>query len=247
MLKLQDFSRQQGVSDRQVQRLLKKYEKELEGLFERKGPNGTWLSDEACEFLRGKMKQQPLAVFEEDPRVERLNERVRMLEARLDDKEKMLTLAQQQVSEAQKQVAALQESVGTIAMLEATSKAAEGRAAQAEERAREAELKAESTEKQIDLVVKRKIEVELALEEAKERAQTAEDIAEAEAQEAARAKAEAEALRAQLDEIAGAGHWKRRKLVKKLSKERKATLKEKRSWSKKNCNTEGIEVLSSIR
>lgn len=62
MVKLQDFARECGVTDRQVQRLLKKYEAELEGLYERKGPNGTWLTDEACQVLRSKMKQQPIVV-----------------------------------------------------------------------------------------------------------------------------------------------------------------------------------------
>lgn len=68
MIKLQDFAHAQGVTDRQVQRLLKKYASELEGLYERKGPNGTWLSEKACEILRGKMKQQPIAVTGEDER-----------------------------------------------------------------------------------------------------------------------------------------------------------------------------------
>lgn len=66
MIKLQDFARQSGVSERQVHRLVKKYESELEGLMERKGHNGTWLSDEACEVLRSHMKQQPVTVVTEN-------------------------------------------------------------------------------------------------------------------------------------------------------------------------------------
>ena len=64
MIKLQDFARQQGVTDRAIQKHLKNYAEELEGLYERKGPNGTWLTDEACEILRSKMKQQPITVME---------------------------------------------------------------------------------------------------------------------------------------------------------------------------------------
>ena len=64
MIKLQDFATQQGVTDRQVQRLLKKYETELAGLYQRKGPNGTWLTEEACEILRSKMKQQPIVLVD---------------------------------------------------------------------------------------------------------------------------------------------------------------------------------------
>lgn len=81
--KLQDFAKQQGVTDRQVQRLISKYAAELEGLYERKGPNGTWLSEEACEILRSKMKQQPLSFPKRDEadvrRIEELDGEVQFL------------------------------------------------------------------------------------------------------------------------------------------------------------------------
>lgn len=60
MIKLQDFAKQKGITDRQVQRQLKKYETDLEGHFERKGCNGTWLDDFACSFLENKMIQSPV-------------------------------------------------------------------------------------------------------------------------------------------------------------------------------------------
>ena len=62
MIKLQDFARENGVTDRAIQKHLKTYAAELEGLFERNGPNGTWLSEEACDFLRSKMKRAPIVV-----------------------------------------------------------------------------------------------------------------------------------------------------------------------------------------
>lgn len=133
MIKLQDFAKQQGVTDRAIQKHLKKYEAELEGLFERKGPNGTWLTDEACEILRGKMKQQPVVVSEPDPRVERLEERVRELEEQVSEKDKLLSLAHQQVQSAQAQVAQLQEASAKVALLEADNKAVRQRAEKAEE------------------------------------------------------------------------------------------------------------------
>ena len=205
MLKLQDFSKQQGVSDRQVQRLLKKYEKELEGLFERKGPNGTWLSDEACEILRSKMKTQQVAVYEEDPKVALLQQENEALRRQLD-----------RANEDFRRYAA-----GTA---EALSKAAAQlqlaeRAEAYQAKAREAEERAVQAERQTTLAVQGKLEVELALEEEKERARTAEDVAESNAQEAARAKAEAEELRAKLEQIAAARGFKRRKLLKELKKE----------------------------
>ena len=62
MIKLQDFAKECGVTDRAIQKHLVKYADELNGLYERKGPNGTWLSDAACDILRSKMKQQPIVV-----------------------------------------------------------------------------------------------------------------------------------------------------------------------------------------
>lgn len=62
MIKLQDFAKECGVTDRAIQKHLVRYADELNGLYERKGPNGTWLSDAACDILRSKMKQQPIVV-----------------------------------------------------------------------------------------------------------------------------------------------------------------------------------------
>ena len=62
MTKLQDFAAQQNVTERQIYRLLQKYADELQGLYERRGQNGTWLTDEACKILHSKMRQQPVIV-----------------------------------------------------------------------------------------------------------------------------------------------------------------------------------------
>lgn len=62
MTKLQDFAAQQNVTERQIYRLLQKYADELQGLYERRGQNGTWLTDEACEILHSKMRQQPVII-----------------------------------------------------------------------------------------------------------------------------------------------------------------------------------------
>ena len=80
MIKLQDFANQQGVTDRAIQKHLKTYAEELEGLYQRKGPNGTWLTDEACEILRSKMKQAPVTVFEASEQEEELRAQIRKLE-----------------------------------------------------------------------------------------------------------------------------------------------------------------------
>ena len=127
MIKLQDFAKQQGVTDRAIQKHLKNYAAELEGLYERKGPNGTWLTEEACEFLKGKMKQQPMAVFDKDPRLEELQYRVKELEQLLSEKDKMLTLSQKATQEAQDKVNLMLDEVKKVKALEEGKEVLEGK------------------------------------------------------------------------------------------------------------------------
>lgn len=94
MIKLQDFAREQGVTDRAIQKHLRKYAAEFEGLYERKGPNGTWLTEEACEILRGKMKQQPIVLG--DAQMARENAD---LEKKLDLAEEQLKAARERITE----------------------------------------------------------------------------------------------------------------------------------------------------
>lgn len=92
MIKLQDFARQMGVTDRAVQKQLKKYETELAGMFERRGKNGTWLSDEAAGFLRRRMKTQAVEIYDpvKDVEIERLKERIAYLEKYATGKEQYI-------------------------------------------------------------------------------------------------------------------------------------------------------------
>lgn len=62
MIKLQDFARECGVTDRTIQKHLKNHEAELTGHYQRRGKNGTWLDEEAQDFIRGLMIQQPVVV-----------------------------------------------------------------------------------------------------------------------------------------------------------------------------------------
>ena len=93
MIKLQDFAKQQGVTDRAIQKHLKKYEQELDGLFVRKGPNGTWLSEEACDIIRSKMKSAPAEVYDDskDREIARLQKLLAEKEDSLLQKEKYIT------------------------------------------------------------------------------------------------------------------------------------------------------------
>lgn len=110
MVKLQDFARQQGVTDRQIQRLIKKYEAVLDGMIERKGSNGTWLSEDACDVLRSKMKTQAPDLYDDakDLKITQLEERIRELEERMERKDVLIEKLQNRVEEKTEQIEKLQ-------------------------------------------------------------------------------------------------------------------------------------------
>lgn len=146
MIKLQDFAVQQGVTDRQVQRLLKKYEEELQGLYERKGPNGTWLTDEACDILRSKMKQAPAAVFEPDPRVGQLQQDLAAAKQELKDTKVAAREIWEQMKEKDKRIGLLLDEnnelrlqAASVPLLEADNKAAQVKTQEAIEAAQKAQ------------------------------------------------------------------------------------------------------------
>lgn len=60
IIKLNEFADEQGVSVRTVQKKLnsERYQEQLEGEFLRTATDGTWLSAEAAEFLKGTFRTQ---------------------------------------------------------------------------------------------------------------------------------------------------------------------------------------------
>jgi len=114
MIKLQDFAQQCGVTDRAIQKHLKKHEEALAGHFERKGPNGTWLDDYACEFIRSLMKQQPVVVGDREQYV-----RNQELEAKVMKLQEDLLKAKDQLLGYQE---LLSEHQTTVLSLEAATK-----------------------------------------------------------------------------------------------------------------------------
>lgn len=123
MIKLQDFARQCGVTDRAIQKHLKTYAAELDGLYQRKGPNGTWLSDEACEILRSKIKRQPMVILDAEQ-----NEKLQNLE---NENKKLL----QELAEARRLIVEKQD-----ALLEAKAVQARLEASEARQEALQADL-----------------------------------------------------------------------------------------------------------
>ena len=190
MIKLSDFARQQGVTPRAVQKLLQKYEAEIEGHFERKGQNGTWFDDYAQEFLRSKMLQKPVVVYDEtaSPLLtenKELRDKLDKIRDELNETYKALVSEQSKFSDLQIQLA---ERTTEQKFLE-TSK--------------------EQAEKQAIELRKKNVELEVALFKAEEENKTLSDVVEINAQESERAKAEAAELRSELDRLKNRGFFAR--------------------------------------
>lgn len=99
MIKLQDFAKMQGVTDRAVQKHLKKHEKALEGHFERLGPNGTYLDDFACEFIRERMLKAPVVISQVSEEVEALKQENNELKDKLLAAQELMLQVQPQLQE----------------------------------------------------------------------------------------------------------------------------------------------------
>ena len=226
-MKISEFANVFKVSERHVRRLINKYESELVGHYVQRGNDGTYLDDEGVEILKSKLRAQFDVVPEAGP-----SERERQLESTITELSMRYAAAMEKLAE----------SAGSVALLEAAKENVEkleARVSDAEDRARTAEYERLQV---VNVLEGMRREAKMRFDEAQEAeeralkaekcARAAEDVAELNAQEAERAKAEAADLKAQLDAIAGAGRWKRKKLVKKLRKEHKAKLKEEKKCSK---------------
>ena len=94
MIKLNEFASQQGVSVRAVQKLVKNHEEALAGLIDRRGQQGTWLSEEACDYLRERMIKRPDVVYDasKDQEIERLKKLLAEKEGIIQRKEEYIAL-----------------------------------------------------------------------------------------------------------------------------------------------------------
>lgn len=176
MIKITDFAKQQGVTPRGARKLLQTYEKELDGHFERRGQNGTWIDDTAQEFLRSKMIQNPVTIYDE--KALPFYEELKKEQAENRELREKLTAAFEQLAKAKDEQLQTQ--------LQLAEKATEQRFLTAGKEAAEAELK-----------------------ETREKLQTAEDIAQMNAQEAEQSKKEAAELQARLNKLQNRGFWAR--------------------------------------
>lgn len=148
VLKLQDFASQCGVTDRQIQRLLKKYESEVVGHFERRGVNGTWLDDEACTVLRSKMKIKEIVVA--DKRIKELEDKIERKDViieRLQQREQEKDLL---IEELKKEQLRLEDKEQEIEKLKAENQEKDDLAAQYKEQADEEHLQNQELRKKLE-------------------------------------------------------------------------------------------------
>lgn len=152
LIKLSDFARQNGVTPRAVQQLLKKYESEIEGHFERKGQNGTWLDGTAQDFLRSKMLQKPIVTY--DVTAQPLLEENETLKVKVSDLQDALAAAYKLLADERKHVSEaqlkLQSELVKLQFLEAAKGAAEEKIEKLENDLKTAEDVAEATGQELE-------------------------------------------------------------------------------------------------
>jgi translation initiation factor IF-2 len=174
MIKISEFAKRFGVSDRHARRLAADNEKELSGHIVKKGSGGTWIDEYAADYLRRKLRN-PIEILptptEEEVDPAAMEKRIETLQGELLDAYKLL-------ADERSIRLSLTEELGQQRLLAAQTDAEKERADRAEERQLDAEQRARAAE---------------------EAAKTAEDIAQIAAQEAEQAKAEAAELQKKLD------------------------------------------------
>lgn len=106
MIKLQDFARDCGVTDRAIQKHVKNHEAELQGHIERRGKNGTWLDEYAEEFIRGLMKTAPVVVGDNAQlrKIEELQEKIDKLYGYIEKKDEFISRMMEAASVQQKRI-----------------------------------------------------------------------------------------------------------------------------------------------
>ena len=210
VISLREYARIKSISYEAVRQQVTRYREEL-GDHVVKDGRQQFLDEEAVAFLDERRQKSPVVIYQEnkDEELERLRaERQQLLEE--------LNGAKNRIIAQQDRLYELATSEQKMLLLEAASQAAEDRAAQAEADRKQAIETLEGMRREAQFRADAAIEAEEQRAAAERRAETAEDIAELNAQEAARAKAEAEDLRAKLEQIAAARGFKRRKLLKEL-------------------------------
>lgn len=211
MVKISEFAKQYGISDRHARRLVAENESELCGHFEKRGNGGTWIDEVAAEILRGKLRNPQeyvqLTIDEVDQAA---------LQQQIIDLQGQLLEAYKAMAEERNARAGLILELGKQQLLAAQTDTEKERADRAEERAAQAATDLQQAKETVEIIRREaKMRCDQAQEaeerqlEAEERARAAEDVAELNAQEAERAKAEAAELREKIEKLKKRGLWAR--------------------------------------
>lgn len=189
LISIKDYAVQNNVSYEAIRQQTVRYKKELEGHII-KDNRTQFLDEEAVAFLDSKREKNPVVIIQQDK-----DDRIKVLE------EENKTLLQRVVILQDKQLQ-MQEELTAQKLLAV-------KVTEAEERATVAEQKAAEAEKQAITARQKSLEAEIALTAAEDEKKTLSDVAELNAQEADRAKKEAEELRAELERLKSRGFWAR--------------------------------------
>lgn len=189
VISLKEYARIKSISYEAVRQQVARYREEL-GEHLIKDGRQQYLDEAAVAFLDERRQKNPVVIYQEnkDEELERLRE---IYQATLE----ALSDARERIIAQQDKIYELGTADQKIMLLEAESKVAEAQRTQLELALKDSEAQRAAAE---------------------QHAQAAEDVAAINAQEAERAKAEAEDLRAKIEQIAAARGLKRRKLLKEL-------------------------------
>lgn len=211
MVKISEFARQFGITDRHARRLAAENEPDLVGHYEKRGNAGTWIDEVGIEILRSKLRNPleyvPAVVDEVDPAV--LKQQIIDLQAQLLDAYK--TIADERSARSD-----LLLEFGKQQLLAVQTETEKERADRAEERAAQAAAALDQTRDTLEEMRREaKMRCDQAQEaeeravQAEEAAKTAEDIAQIAAQEAERAKAETAELQKKIETLKNRSLWSR--------------------------------------
>lgn len=196
IISLKDYAKQNNISYEAVRKQVARYKKDLDRHII-KDNRTQFLDEEAVAFLNSKREKSPVIIIQQDK-----DERIKGLEEENKALLQRVAMLQDDLLKSKELQIQLQAETAEHRLLAERTTAAEERAAVAEHKAAEAERLAIS-------IRQKNVEIETALTSAEEENKTLSDIAEINAQEADKAKAEAEELRAELERLKNRGFWAR--------------------------------------
>lgn len=229
VISLKDYAKNNNVSYEAVRQQVVRYKNELSGHVIKDGRQ-QFLDEEAVAFLDNKRQKNPVVIFQQDKddRIENLENENKRLLLKITDLQDKLFVVQEEKMALKEERLALADKIAKVELLEERKLEAELALEETREREKNVIQEKEALQRENDILISKKLDVELKLEELKEDVETAEDIAKANEQEAARAKSEVEkltaefnALKLELENVSRLSFFKFRKYRKAKKKESK--------------------------